>query len=141
MKFPFTSIVNSENETAEVAKDFSKLLTEGDVVLFEGDLGSGKTFFIKSICTEFKIENASSPSFSIVNEYSGTNNIYHFDFYRIKRLQELLDIGFNDYLNGDAIVLIEWADMFKEILPHKNYKITIEFINDSSRKISIIKNG
>ncbi len=141
MEFPFALNVTSEDETAAIAREFSKHLKEGDVVLFDGELGTGKTFFIKALCKEFEINNAASPSFSIVNEYSGSKSIYHFDFYRIRKAQELLDIGFNDYLNDEAIVLIEWADMYPEILPHKCYKIKIEYLSDTSRNISIKKNG
>ena len=140
MTFPFHKNVVSENETADIANEFSNLLLPGDIVLLNGDLGSGKTFFVKSICGKFGINTASSPSFAIVNEYHNSKKIVHFDFYRIRKVGELYDIGFEDYLmNDEAIVFIEWAGMFPEIIPRKNYEIQIKSINDSSREISILK--
>lgn len=140
MTFPFHKNVVSENETADIANRFSNLLLPGDIVLLNGDLGSGKTFFVKNICSQFGIHTASSPSFAIVNEYHNGKKIVHFDFYRIRKIGELYDIGFEDYLmNDEAIVFIEWADMFPEILPRKNYEIQIKCINDSSREIFILK--
>lgn len=140
MKFPFNKNVASENETAKIAKEFSKVLFPGDIVLLNGYLGSGKTFFVKRICSQFGINTVSSPSFSIVNEYHNGKKIVHFDFYRIKKIEELYDIGFEDYLMDDeAIVFIEWANMFAEILPGKNYEIEIKCANNSSREVSIKK--
>ncbi len=138
MLLPFEKIVNSEEETSEVAADFSKLLSIGDVICLNGNLGSGKTFFVKSICKEFAIETTSSPSFAIVNEYSGNTKIVHVDFYRIKKIEELHDIGFGEYLASlDSIVFIEWANMFEEVLPKKYYAVEISQLNEGSRKIKI----
>jgi tRNA threonylcarbamoyladenosine biosynthesis protein TsaE len=140
MDFPFSVVVQSEIETNSIAGDFSKYLNAGDVVLLNGELGAGKTFFVKSVCSNFGIQNVSSPSFAIVNEYNGTKKIYHFDFYRIKREQELFDIGFREYLSDEAIVFIEWADLFPEILPHKYWIVNLEFESEVVRKINIKKN-
>lgn len=141
MKFPFEIIVGSEAETKSVAHEFSAELKVGDIILLKGNLGSGKTFFVKSICNVFDITAASSPSFAIVNEYSGKININHFDFYRIKKVEELYDLGFDEYINDESkINIIEWADLFHEILPSKNYEVKIEDLTNSKRKITIIKN-
>jgi len=137
MVLPFSKNVFSEIETAEVAKDFSKLLINGSIVLLNGDLGAGKTFFVKSICKEFGINNVTSPTFAIVNEYNGYKKIYHFDFYRIRKTKELLDIGFNDYLSDEAVVLIEWADMYPEILPHSYFEVNIKDLSENKRNITI----
>jgi tRNA threonylcarbamoyladenosine biosynthesis protein TsaE len=139
MVLPLNKFSNSENETALIAKEFSNILKKGDLVLLNGDLGTGKTFFVKSVCEGFGIRNVSSPSFAIVNEYSGSEKIIHLDFYRIRKAKELLDIGFNDYLTDDAIVFIEWAELYPEILPHKYYNIKFEYTNDLSRNIMITK--
>ena len=139
MVLQFNKISNSEKDTEIVAKDFSNLLVKGDIVFLNGDLGTGKTFFVKCVCAKFGIENVSSPSFAIVNEYSGSEKIIHFDFYRIRKAKELLDIGFNDYLADDSITFIEWAEMYPEILPHKYYEVKFEYINDLSRNITITK--
>jgi tRNA threonylcarbamoyladenosine biosynthesis protein TsaE len=140
MKFPFQKKVKTENETINVAEEFAKILKPGDFVLLNGDLGSGKTFFVKNICAHYGILNVSSPSFSIINEYHNGKNIIHFDFYRVKKIEELYDIGFEDYLlNDEAVIFIEWAELFTDILPSKNYEIEIKFTSDSEREIKIEK--
>jgi len=139
MDFPFHTVIRSEAETISNAKIFAKQIKEGDVILFDGDLGSGKTFFVKYICKEFGVDNVSSPSFAIVNEYHNKISFVHFDFYRIKKLEELYDIGFHEYLNGENIVFIEWSNMFPDILPKRNYQIDLKFVNNTSREISIVK--
>ena len=139
MNFPFASISNSELETGLIAKKFTAMLKSGDVILLNGELGSGKTFFVKQICKEFKIDSAASPSFAIVNEYHNGKKIVHFDFYRIKKIEELYDIGFEEYFNDERIVFIEWSNMFSNILPKRNYQIEFIYINSTSREISIIK--
>jgi tRNA threonylcarbamoyladenosine biosynthesis protein TsaE len=141
MNFPFNIAVNSEEGTLKYAKDFAALLKNGDVVLLNGDLGTGKTFFVKNICSAYGIENASSPSFSLVNEYRNGKKIFHIDFYRIKKIEELYEIGITEYLNdSDAIKFIEWSDMYKEVIPRHRYRIDIKLINDSTREINISKN-
>ena len=130
----------SEVETKNIAVDFAKDLTNGDVVILNGDLGSGKTFFVKEIGKLFGINNVSSPTFAIVNEYNGRLKIYHFDFYRIEKAEEIFDIGFNDYLNdNEAVIFIEWGELFPEILPGKRYEIKIILNKDFSRTFKINK--
>jgi len=142
MDFPFKISINSEEETRETAKEFSKILIDGDIVALNGDLGTGKTFFVKAVCKEYKIENVNSPTFAIVYEYSGERKIYHFDFYRIKKIEELYDLGIEDYLNDEeAITFIEWADMMNEVLPHKYYSILIKMLEENKREITITKHG
>ena len=141
MNFPFHAIIRSEEETILTAQNFAKKIEIGDVILLKGDLGSGKTFFVKYICKEFGIANVSSPSFAIVNEYHNKKNFVHFDFYRIKKVEELYDIGFHEYLNGENIVFIEWSNMFPDILPKRNYQIDLKFVNNTSREISIVKHA
>jgi tRNA threonylcarbamoyladenosine biosynthesis protein TsaE len=140
MDFPFIKKVNSEDETSKFAEEFSSLLNPGDIILLNGDLGSGKTFFVKKICAQIGIENVSSPSFAIVNEYHNGKKVTHFDFYRITKIEELYDIGFEDYImNREAIVFIEWADLFPDILPKKFYVINFKIINITSRELTISK--
>lgn len=134
-------ISKSPEETFEIAKKFSSELKQGDIVALIGSLGSGKTIFVKGICDGLSAQqNPLSPTFSIINEYRGKFVIYHFDFYRIKNLEELYDIGFEDYFNNDGICLIEWADLFEEILPEEYIRVTIEFGEiENKRKIIIEK--
>lgn len=139
MEFPFQKKIKTEHDTEKAADAFSKVLKEGDIVLLNGNLGSGKTFFVKHLCRTFGIDNVTSPTFSIVNEYYGKIKIYHFDFYRINKLVELEDIGFDEYIDdAESIIFIEWADMFPEILPAKNiYRANFIKKGNEEREISI----
>jgi len=140
MNFPFQRIVSSEKETIIIAEEFANQLTDREVVLLNGELGTGKTFFIKAVCNCMGINTVSSPTFALVNEYRNEKKIIHFDFYRIKREEELYNIGFEEYLSEDAIIFIEWANMFPKILPKQNIEIDFVFINNTSRNITIRKN-
>lgn len=138
MKFPLKIIVADENETAELAKKFSEVLKQGDVISLIGDLGTGKTFFVKNVVHALGYSDASSPTFAIVNVYENKFRINHFDFYRINKIEELYDIGFEDYLNDEeAITFIEWADLFPQILPECRYGIKIKHIDDYKREFII----
>ncbi len=142
MQFPISKVVSSENEMAEFARKFSENLTGNEIILLNGELGTGKTFFVKAACSTFGISNVSSPSFAIVNEYHNAKKVTHFDFYRIKKIEELYDIGFEDYLNeSDSIIFIEWANLFPEILPKRNYRIDFKILDNSKREIAVRKNG
>lgn len=140
MNFPFKIITRSEEETKSVASQFTQIIIAGDVIALNGNLGSGKTFFVKSVCENYNITDVQSSTFAIVNEYYGDKKVYHFDFYRLKNIEELLDIGFEDYLNdSDAVLFIEWADKLKEVLPADRYEINLDFVNEKSREIGIKK--
>ena len=140
MELPFKAILNSETDTKKIATDFSKIVKKGDVICLYGDLGSGKTFFVKSVCENFEINEVNSPTFAIVNEYFGKLKVYHFDFYRLKNSDELMGIGFYEYLNDkDAVLFIEWSEKFPEILPRNRIEIYLKFIDESKREIKIIK--
>ena len=134
-------VSDSPEETYQIAKDFSSELKPGDIVALNGHLGTGKTIFVKGICAGLNAkQNPLSPTFSIINEYNGKYKIYHFDFYRIKDIEELYDIGYEEYFNDENICLIEWADMFPEILPPERIEIKIEFgEGETKRKIIITK--
>lgn len=140
MEFPFVQNIFSEEETSILAKQFSAILQKGDCVSLIGNLGSGKTFFTKALCKEFLIEDANSPTFALLNLYVGKEKFFHFDFYRVKSEQELLDIGLYDYLNDEeAISIIEWADLFPRLLPKDRYEISIQINSDFSRTFKIEK--
>ncbi|MCX7875511.1 MAG: tRNA (adenosine(37)-N6)-threonylcarbamoyltransferase complex ATPase subunit type 1 TsaE [Melioribacteraceae bacterium] len=140
IELPLRKIINSEDDTTILANEFSKIVELSDIICLNGNLGTGKTFFVKEFCKNYKINNVNSPSFSIVNEYFGDANILHFDFYRIKKIEELFDIGFNEYiLRNDTIIFIEWANMFQEIIPKKHYEINIKIIDDAKREFTINK--
>jgi tRNA threonylcarbamoyladenosine biosynthesis protein TsaE len=131
----FKQKVLSEDDTIALADKFSNELRPGDVVILNGNLGAGKTFFIRQALKNFDIDNVSSPTFAIVNEYKGKFRIYHFDFYRLNDSAELFDIGFNDYLNDeDSITFIEWGNLIPGVLPHKRLEININIGSDFSRE-------
>jgi tRNA threonylcarbamoyladenosine biosynthesis protein TsaE len=133
-------ISNNLADTDKFAKKVKQKLKAGDVIALTGNLGSGKTYFVKKIVENFGVVNSSSPSFAIVNEYIGELKIYHFDFFRIKKISELYDIGFEEYFNDDSIIFIEWAEMFPDIIPDDCFKINIEILNNDERKFIIEKN-
>lgn len=140
MDFPFQQSISTIEETNSLAVLLSNQFNVGDIVVLNGNLGSGKTTLIKSICKNYSITDSTSPSFSIVNEYFGKHKVYHFDFYRIKKIEELYDIGFEDYLNdSEAIIFIEWAELFPEIIPPTHYEISINLTTTNERSIKIIK--
>lgn len=127
--------------TKEIAQDFAKTLKTGDVVCMYGDLGAGKTEFVRAMAQEFGITDyITSPTFTIVNEYKGTLDLYHFDVYRIADSDEMYEIGYDEYIDGDGICVIEWAELIEDILPPHRYNVTInkDLANgESYRKITI----
>ncbi len=140
MDLPIKKYVGSKEETRKFAHEFIKLINEGDVIVLNGDLGVGKTFFVTRICECYNIKKTSSPSFAIVNIYEGSKKIYHFDFFRIKREEELYDIGFEEYLTDpEAIIFIEWGNIVPQIIPRKRIEINFNFVNETSREIEIKK--
>lgn len=146
MNLPRTYNSNSPEETANLAETFAAQLNPGDVVAFYGNLGAGKTFMIKQICRTLKtIEEPTSPSFTLINEYNTPQHvsIYHFDFYRLDHEAELMNLGIDDFLYNDNICLIEWAEKIEKFLPANRYDIFIKFIekNPESREIEIQKHG
>ncbi|MBK7981761.1 MAG: tRNA (adenosine(37)-N6)-threonylcarbamoyltransferase complex ATPase subunit type 1 TsaE [Ignavibacteriae bacterium] len=132
--------INSLSELDKFSSEISQIIKKGDIIVLEGNLGSGKTTFVKSICLNYGIENVVSPTFAIVNEYYSKFTIFHFDFYRIKKIEELYDIGIEEYLNNsEAVIFIEWAELFPQILPKEYIKITIQFNDKEERNIEVIK--
>lgn len=133
-------ITHSEQETIEKGKQFSQRLKIGDVVALFGDLGSGKTRFAKGISLGLGVkEHVTSPTFVVVNEHlDGRIPLYHFDFYRLRTIAELQEIGFDEYIYGDGVCVLEWADMIQEKLPPKRYDIHLSLgVNEQERTIII----
>ena len=121
----------------EAAKAFVENIGDHTVFAFYGKMGAGKTTFIKAICEELGVEDViTSPTFAIVNEYTAQDGpVYHFDFYRIKKLEEVYDMGFEDYFSSGALCLIEWPELIEEVLPEDAVKVTIEEKEDGSRAV------
>ena len=140
MKLPFVTTVNDEKGTEDLAINFAKELQNGQVIVLNGNLGSGKTFFIKNVMRQFGINYVNSPSFVIVNEYEGKIKAYHFDFYRLLNIDELFDIGWQDYLNdADAVIFIEWGELINEALPKERLEIFITILEGTIRRFEFIK--
>lgn len=135
---------NSPKETKNIAKAFAKELKSGDVLALRGDLGVGKTAFVQGLCETLGVcEAISSPTFTIVNCYDAKIPIYHFDVYRINDCDEMYEIGYEEYVYGDGVTVIEWPEKIEEILPDKRYDIIISKDydkHDDFRRIEIIKN-
>ncbi len=133
----------SFNELNELAIKLVNKLEENDVVALIGDLGTGKTAFVKVIAKELGIkENLKSPTFNYVLSYeSGKIVLNHFDVYRISNPEELYEIGFEDYLNNDGISIIEWANLIETELPKEYIEINLEHNDESSRKVEVLVHG
>lgn len=129
----------SESDTLKIASDFALQLHGGDVVAFKGGMGMGKTVFVRGCASVLHVEcDVSSPTFSIVNDYGGKFNVYHFDMYRVESWDSLYSTGFFDYLNENSILFIEWSENIENVLPENT--ITVEFTrgeNDNERTITI----
>ena len=140
IRYPSTVKINSLEESAKLASDFMSGCKIGDRIILNGELGSGKTFFVKSALSSLGIAEVNSPSFAIVNEYFKDFHIYHFDFYRLKNSAELFDIGWQDYLNDDeSIIFIEWGNRLPSILPSERIEIYIEMIGETEREFRFDK--
>ena len=132
--------INSLAEINEAAKTFVENMGDATVFAFYGKMGAGKTTFIKAICEQLGVEDViTSPTFAIVNEYrSATADelIYHFDFYRIKKLEEVYDMGYEDYFDSGALCFLEWPELIEELLPGDVAKVTIAETEDGARTVS-----
>ncbi len=131
--------IKSLDSIHETAREFIKNMGKGHVFAFYGKMGAGKTTFIKAICEELGVEDViTSPTFAIVNDYTSTkddSHIYHFDFYRIKKLEEVYDMGYEDYFYSGSLCFIEWPELIEEILPGDAVKVTITQNEDGSRTV------
>jgi len=133
-------IVETLSELPKAAKKILHSMGDNRIVCFYGEMGSGKTTLIQSLCLELDvIDNVVSPTFAIVNEYktSGGVPIYHFDFYRIKKLEEVYDFGYEEYFySSSGYCFIEWPELIEEILPTSRVlRLIIRVLNDGSRTI------
>lgn len=133
--------INSLEEIKQAAKEFVAAMGEHTVFAFYGKMGAGKTTFIKAICEELGVTDIiTSPTFAIINEYRSDTTgelIYHFDFYRIKKLEEVYDMGYEDYFYSGATCFIEWPELIEEVLPGDALKVKIEEKEDDSRLITL----
>ena len=128
----------SIEEIDKTAKIVLSLNPSTKIFIFNGEMGSGKTTIIKAIIKELGYEGiVSSPTFSLINEYFNSDKIYHFDFYRIKSREELLDIGIDEYISSNDWCFIEWPNLIVDMLPDKHIELNIDVISSDNRKIRI----
>ncbi|MDD6123776.1 MAG: tRNA (adenosine(37)-N6)-threonylcarbamoyltransferase complex ATPase subunit type 1 TsaE [Bacteroidales bacterium] len=132
--------VQSESELAQAARTFVQAMDQATVFAFYGKMGAGKTTFIKALCEALGVSDVvNSPTFSIVNEYRSDTTgelVYHFDFYRIEKLEEVYDMGYEDYFYSGALCFIEWPELVEELLPGDAVKVTVTEAEDGSRCIA-----
>ena len=138
------AIIKNLKETKMLAKKFAKLLIGGETVLLNGDLGAGKTTFIKYVLQELGVkENITSPTFTIMHEYKTKKfDIYHFDMYRLSNSKEAIAFGIEEYLFQDSsrkLIFIEWAENISDIINDQWIKIHIKFIDENKREFEIIR--
>ena len=129
---------SSEKETEEIGAGFARELPPGSVVAMYGDLGAGKTAFVRGMARGMGIDaHVSSPTFTIVNEYPGPRELIHFDMYRLSSSDELFDIGWEDYLARGAVCAVEWSENVRDAFFGDEISVTIEKTGDETRRITI----
>ncbi len=132
-------VSHCEDETVALAKSLVSLLRPGDLLVLSGQLGSGKTVFVRGLATALGIDEklVNSPSFTIVNEYPGERPLYHLDLYRLMDTNELYEIGWDEYLSRDGLVAVEWGEKAGEFLRGRYYQVDFKILNESDREIEI----
>ena len=131
--------IKSLDSIHEAAREFIKNMGTGHVFAFYGKMGAGKTTFIKAVCEELGVYDViTSPTFAIVNDYTSSkddSHIFHFDFYRIKKLEEVYDMGYEDYFYSGSLCFIEWPELIEDILPGDAVKVTVTQNEDGGRVV------
>ena len=137
--------IQSLDHIHEAAREFIAAMGDNTVFALYGKMGAGKTTFVKALCQELGVEDVvTSPTFAVINEYRSDiagELIYHFDFYGIKKLEEVYDMGYEDYFYSGALCFIEWPELVEELLPGNTVKVTIEELEDGSRKLTMENQG
>ena len=139
----FEYITHSADETEEIGKRLSSSLinakTERAFIAMRGEMGVGKTAFVRGFCSSFGISGVKSPTYTVVNEYRGTHRVFHFDMYRIESEDDLISIGYDDYVSADGFCIAEWSENVEELLPEDVITVTVERLpdNENSRMIKI----
>ena len=136
----FTCRTSSGEETISLGLRLGTLLNEGDIVALAGDLGSGKTWFTKGVALGLEISSdtvITSPSFSLMNEYQGRYALFHMDVYRLENVSDFLDTGLDEYLYGNGVTVMEWADRWPEVLPERSIKVQLVILDEYSREITL----
>lgn len=131
-------ITNSEAETEALGERVAKEIPDGSVLAFYGELGSGKTAFVRGMARGMGIDACvTSPTFTIVNEYIGQRSLFHFDMYRLGSADELFDIGWEDYLSRNGVCAVEWSENVADAFEGDEYAVVFRKLGDESREITI----
>lgn len=132
-------ITHTAEETGSLAGKLAPLLRPRDVLILQGELGSGKTEFVRGLAVALghQAGEVHSPTYTIVNEYLGPKPLFHFDLYRISDPEELIEIGWDDYLERDGLVVVEWGEKAAHLLPDEYYLLHFEIVDESHRRIAI----
>ena len=138
-----TCVTHSPEETAHLAGTIGKIIREGTVICLDGELGVGKTLFVRAVARTLGVESdVTSPTFNLMNIYDAACPIVHFDLYRITSEEELEDSGFYEYAEAtEGIVLIEWAEKFLDAMPADHLSVRIEALNDEERQFTFVAKG
>ena len=132
-------ITASFSETIKLGIEFSKKIVPGNIILLYGDLGSGKTTFVKGILKGLKYKHdVTSPTFSLINEYDANYEVIHIDCYREKNIERWINLGINDYFNGSSIVIVEWPEILEKIIEKEVIKVKINHLDENKREIYFI---
>ena len=131
--------ISNLDNIQEAASAFIQQIGDHKVFAFYGSMGAGKTTFVKAICESLGVDDViTSPTFAIINEYHADDHvIYHFDFYRIKKLEEVYDMGYEDYSYSGSLCFIEWPELIEELLPEDAVKVSIKENPDGSRTVTL----
>jgi tRNA threonylcarbamoyladenosine biosynthesis protein TsaE len=131
-------ISNSVDETKKMAKKLASLFEAGDIISLTGDLGAGKTSFVQGLAQALDITlQIISPTFTLIREYPGKPPLYHFDVYRLKNIQELVELGYEEYFFGEGVCVIEWGDKIRELLPAEHLEIEFRRESENRRKLFV----
>lgn len=132
-----TVLSSSPDETIKIATGYAQSVNPGDVICLKGNLGAGKTQFVRGFVQGLGLSGdvVSSPTFTIINEYDGDLPVYHFDCYRLKDFKEAVEIGAEEYLYGEGVCIIEWPDRISELLPPSSKHVTFSIIGKNKREI------
>lgn len=137
-------ITNSSEETKKLGGEIGALLKAGDIIGLFGNLGAGKTCLTQGIVRGLKADESeyvTSPTYTIINEYQGYLPIYHIDLYRLNNSNEIYDLGYEEYLFGSGVTIIEWAEKMSDLLPEEYLKIELSTLGENKRKITILAVG
>lgn len=133
-------IICTKSGILNAAAQFLEIIGDHTIIAFQGHLGAGKTTFIKAICDTLGVEdNVCSPTFTIINEYRAASgdSVFHFDFYRVEKLQEALDLGLEEYFYSGCLCLMEWPERVEQLLPEETVRVQIDPVDENTRSIKI----